>query len=128
MPVTLGGGITIVTGTRSPPMRDERVASAAKHSAPSHCAYTAGSVMDGSYRSGNSGMVAKEQERAKTKRAASLRLAHDRREIADLLGATSVAEVRALAAGVAGRVHPRGPDRRLAGVGGMIGFPYPGGG
>src|SRR2546423_11645068 len=79
MPVTLGGGITIVNGTRSPPMRDERVASAAKHSAPSHCAYTAGSVMDGSYRSGNSGMVAKEQARAKTKRAASLRLAHDRR-------------------------------------------------
>src|SRR5256714_15638507 len=103
MPVTLGGGITIVNGTRSPPMRDERVASAAKHSAPSHCAYTAGSVMDGSYRSGNSGMVAKEHERGRSARlvfaARKLNEPHCcgslviDREIADLLRAARVPKV-----------------------------------
>ena len=48
-------------------------------------------------------------------------------EIADLLRATSVAEVRALAAGVAGRVDARGTYVRLAWMGDMIAFRYAGG-
>src|SRR3982751_328089 len=68
MPVTLGGGITIVYGSRSPPTRSERAASAAKHPASSHAAYTSGSVMEGSYLSGSSviGLL----EAIKSKRAA----------------------------------------------------------
>ena len=49
------------------------------------------------------------------------------REIADLLGATSVAKVRALSAGVAGRVDASGPRVRLAWVGDMIALRYAGG-
>src|SRR3954468_22112366 len=56
MPVTLGGGITIVYGSRSPPPPSERAASAAKHSPSSHAAYTSGSVVAGSYLSGRAVM------------------------------------------------------------------------
>jgi hypothetical protein len=38
MSVTLGGGITIANGSRSPPTRAERAASAVKHPASSHAA------------------------------------------------------------------------------------------
>src|SRR5438105_3462467 len=147
MPVTLGGGRTMGNGTRSPPRRSERAASAAKHSCFIHCTYTSGSVVAGSYRSDNSAMGTEEQERApsasdskqdgasgasgrsifalaKIKRAASLRLACHRRRNADLLGASRVAEVGALTVGIAGRVDARVSYVRFAWMRDVIALGY----
>src|SRR5205823_14170264 len=60
--------MTMVNGMRSPPRRVERAASAAKQSCFNHCAYTSGSVVAGSYRSGNSDMERGAEASAKRER------------------------------------------------------------